>query len=543
MALIERHVYKVATEPHEFEMIHALNYRTFVEEIPQHQRSDSRRLVDRFHAQNTYVICLGGRTLIGMVAVRGTRPFSLDEKLPDLDSYLPPDRTVCEIRLLAVEPGYRCTSVFTGLVLRLLQLARARGFDVAVISGTVRQLKLYRHLGFEPFGPLVGTSGAQYQPMMLTLERFEACVGPLFSSPKKEPPRFSFLPGPAAISVEVQQRFGERPLSHRDELFSELLCEVRCKLLKLTRAHNVTLLLGSGTLANDVVAGQLSLWRRRGLILSNGEFGERLIDHATRWGLNFDVYRCPWGRPFEPQTLERRLQGTSWLWFVHCETSTGMLNDLTAITRMCQRFGVDACVDAISSLGTVECDLGDVALATGVSSKGFGAYPGLAMVFHRDAPVRSAGCLPRYLDLGLYCQEGGRPFTHSSNLLAALSSALDCIDVRSANLGEDAAFLRSQTQAIGLGIVSPEAHASPAVMTLTLPAGVIGADVAKQLAASGYSIAHASRYLLDRNWIQIALMGDYPRDRLGEMMSVLRRALRHTKGDLRAAPNKALSHG
>jgi hypothetical protein len=29
---------------------------------------------------------------------------------------------------------------------------------------------MYRHLGFNPFGPLVGKEGAYYQPMYLTLE-------------------------------------------------------------------------------------------------------------------------------------------------------------------------------------------------------------------------------------------------------------------------------------------------------------------------------------------------------------------------------------
>jgi len=43
----------------------------------------------------------------------------------------------------------------------------------------------------------------------------------------------------------------------------------------LTGARNTEMVLGSGTLANDVVAAQLSLERGPGLILSNGEFGER----------------------------------------------------------------------------------------------------------------------------------------------------------------------------------------------------------------------------------------------------------------------------
>jgi len=165
--------FKLATEDWEFEQVHRLNYRTFVEEIPQHQRQPDGRLVDKFHAENTYLISLCGRELAGMMALRGQRPFSLDLKVPNLDAYLPPGRSVCEIRLLAVEKSYRSTQVFPGLMTLLARHGIALGYNLAIISGTVRQLKLYAHIGFVPFGLRVGTAEALYQPMYLTLECFE----------------------------------------------------------------------------------------------------------------------------------------------------------------------------------------------------------------------------------------------------------------------------------------------------------------------------------------------------------------------------------
>ncbi len=169
-------VFKVASEDWEFEEIHRLNYRTFVEEIPQHTASPTLRLVDKFHAENTYLICLAGRRLAGMLAVRGKRPFSLDQKLNDLDSYLPAGRSICEIRLLAVEKQFRGAHVLQGILALLWQHGLKQGYDLAIISGTTRQFKLYRHLGFEAFGPLVGTGDARFQPMVITLETFEAAA-------------------------------------------------------------------------------------------------------------------------------------------------------------------------------------------------------------------------------------------------------------------------------------------------------------------------------------------------------------------------------
>ena len=61
--------FKIATGEHEFEAIHRLNYKTFVEEIPQHAHNPEQRLVDRLHAENTYAICLSGDRQIGRAHV------------------------------------------------------------------------------------------------------------------------------------------------------------------------------------------------------------------------------------------------------------------------------------------------------------------------------------------------------------------------------------------------------------------------------------------------------------------------------------------
>jgi len=118
-----------ATEAAEFEQIFRLNHQTFAAEIPQHPVRNDSRLVDRFHAENEYVICRDGEEIVGMIALRAQRPFSLDEKLPDLDRYLPANRPVCEIRLLAVRPGYRHSRVLSGLVRELARVCRQYGHE------------------------------------------------------------------------------------------------------------------------------------------------------------------------------------------------------------------------------------------------------------------------------------------------------------------------------------------------------------------------------------------------------------------------------
>jgi hypothetical protein len=162
---------KIASEDWELEQVYGLNYRTFVEEIPQHSSNDERRLVDRLLAQSVCYVCLDGRRLRGMVAISDERPFSLDAKIADLDSYLPPHRHPCEIRLLAVERDDRGGTVFIALMGALLRHSRRHGYDLAVLSGAKSQLHLYHHIGCMPIGPSIGTASAPYQGMYLTWDR------------------------------------------------------------------------------------------------------------------------------------------------------------------------------------------------------------------------------------------------------------------------------------------------------------------------------------------------------------------------------------
>lgn len=524
--------FEIATHEWQFEAIHRLNYKTFVEEIPQHENNPAGRLVDRFHPENTYIVALRGRQLLGMVAVRDRRPFSLDAKISNLDRYLPLHRSLCEIRLLAVEPEARSGRIFYGLLRKLYDYCRDRGHDLAVISGTTRQLKLYRHLGFVPFGPLVGSDGAKFQPMYLTRQAIEHRLERMKGVRRRSVPRAqpaNFLPGPVAVHADVHRRFARPPVSHRAASFVADFKSTQQRLCDLVNAEHVEILMGSGTLANDAVAAQLSLLPDRGLILSNGEFGERLVDHAARFGLSFAILRADWGESFRQEQIQRLLgrePSLGWIWAVHCETSTGVMNDLEALKRICADHRLRLCLDCISSIGAVPVDLSGVALASGVSGKGLGAIPGLALVFHEREVAPAPKRLPRYLDLGYYAASDGIPFTVSSNLLYALNAALIRFDKRDfARIDRLSGWLRAEIRKMGLAVVGEERFLSPAVTTVALPPTFDSRRIGKELEQAGYLLSYRSGYLLERNWLQICLMGEVSEPQLRSLVEALRRLL------------------
>lgn len=511
--------FKVATEPAEFEAIHRLNYETFVEEIPQHPPNPERRLVDRFHAENIYFVCLREGRLVGMLALRGKRPFSLDGKLPDLDAHLPPGCVPCEVRLLAVRRDVR--RAWGGLVLRgLLALFReswaSKGYTFAVISGTTRESRLYRHMGFVPFGPLVGTAEARYQPMYMTPESFEAATGRCLDRASRRnspPPMVNLTPGPVTVRPAVSLAMARPAESHRSDAFKETILETRRSLCGLVRARHAALFMGSGTLANDVVGAQLSLLEGPGIVLSNGEFGDRLADHARRFRLDVDVLQFAWGQPFDLEAVRRRLLAApkpAWLWFAHGETSTGVLNDLPALKRLAADAGVRLCVDAISTVGATPVDLDGVYLAASSSGKGLRSLPGVAMVFHAS-PVRPAeGRLPRYLDLGLASQADGVPFTFLSNLVVALREAIRGVDWprRFQDIRNSTTLLQADLLRRGFELLSEDSPASFGVTTIAAPTGISSVQLGERMAREGYLLGYQSNYLKRRNWFQMCLFGD-----------------------------------
>lgn len=521
MGLLDGFIYKIAEHSWEMEAVHTLNYQTFVEEIPQHETNPDKKLKDKFHAENTYIICVheGQKKLAGMIAYRDQRPFSLDNKIDNLDTFLPKGLKLCEIRLLAVDEKFRYTRISQGLIAQLVLHAIDCGRDLFVISGTVRQIKLYKYLGFIPFGPLVGTEEAQYQPMYATIQaytelktRSRSFANEPAALERDDTMAFNFLPGPVDFSKQVQEVYNVKPCSHRGEVFGKDFQKVRKLLCELSEASQVQILMGPGTLANDAIAGQLALLCKTGLILVSGEFGRRLVKCANGAKLFFHTLEIPEGQAFQQVELEQALKkypDVKWVWGTHCETSTGVLNDLEMYEQVCAEHDIRLCMDCISSLGTVPVDLSGIYLASGTSGKGLASISGLSMVFHNHDFEPAPDDLPCVLDLGIYQEHQGIPYTIQSNLIYALLAALQSHDwnTRFDAVRDWSKNIRRKLAEIDAPILAPDACAMPAVVTIALPEVHSSVAIGDALKSLGILISYRSHYLLERNWIQACMMG------------------------------------
>lgn len=165
-------IYKVADNSDEIRQIHELNYQTFVCELKQHPENKEQMLIDRFHKENTYFICKLDEEVVGMIALRDQRPFSLDQKIESLDKHLPNHHKVFELRLLAIKPKFRRGFVLWNLVQGAMSYYSSKNYDLAIISGIITREKMYRSFGFTSFHPPITSGEAVYVPMFLTKERF-----------------------------------------------------------------------------------------------------------------------------------------------------------------------------------------------------------------------------------------------------------------------------------------------------------------------------------------------------------------------------------
>lgn len=361
--------------------------------------------------------------------------------------------------------------------------------------------------------------------MQVTLERFRQRIAPhLARAP------VNLLPGPVALSPAVRRALRGEPVSHRTESFLKEVRECRAALRTMTGAPHAALLPGSGTLANEVVGAQIGRLDAPGVVISHGEFGERLADHARRARLPHHHWQQNWGEPFDLAALAAWLDAhpeTKWLWAVHCETSTGAVTPIDELLAVCEPRGVRLCLDCVSSLGVMPVDLRRVHLAASTSGKGLAAVAGIGIVFHREPVAPAPDRVPRALDLGLYASDEGVPFTLGSNVLAAVHASLLQTDwpAKLARVTELAARLRDELSARSLVLVDPRATSA---LTVALPRTVDAAAVAVALERAGWLVAARSRHLLERNWLQLCLMGEVSARDLDGLADTLANPVHHS---------------
>jgi len=126
-------------------------------------------------------------------------------------------------------------------------------------------------------------------------------------------------------------------IPHRQPVFEQYLRRIRASLLQLCGAdesYTAVVVSGSGTAANEAALSSIVRRGEEVLLLSNGEFGERLRGILEVYGYRLHVLDFGWAEPYDLGAVRRTLAAhpaIAWVCMVYHETSTGMRNALEGV--------------------------------------------------------------------------------------------------------------------------------------------------------------------------------------------------------------------
>ena len=244
-------------------------------------------------------------------------------------------------------------------------------------------------------------------------------------------------PGPVNLTERVRAALTLPDLCHREREFGELQDEIRRRLLEVyplpPESWAPVLVSGSGTAAVEAMLVSLVPRDGRLLVIENGVYGARLADIACCHGIAHAVARQAWGTPVDLDALARHLDaqpGFTHVAVVQHETTTGRLNDVAAVGRLCRERNIALLVDAVSSFGAeaLEFDAWGVTACVASANKCLHGAPGVSFVIlRRDALPVGGGGRSVYLDLARHCRaQDARDtaFTPAVPIFYALREAL-----------------------------------------------------------------------------------------------------------------------
>jgi aspartate aminotransferase-like enzyme len=227
-----------------------------------------------------------------------------------------------------------------------------------------------------------------------------------------------FSPGPTPIPPSVIAAMSQPIIHHRHGEFKELLKRVITKLqYTFQTSEDVFIIAGSGTAAMETAICNLFSVGDHVLVVNCGNFGKRWTDISNAFGLNVNEIEVEWGNAVEPEQIKSALLGNKKIkavFITHCESSTGVTNDIKTISSiLMNEWGIDVVVSA--------------------SQKGLMTPPGLSFI---SLSQRARGHLYKsdlpkyYLDLKKSVTASKNfltPWTPATTLIVGLDAALDIV--------------------------------------------------------------------------------------------------------------------
>lgn len=346
---------------------------------------------------------------------------------------------------------------------------------------------------------------------------------------KLSPPHRTLLgPGPSEVPERVLKAGSLPAVGYLDPSFIELMkvMQTQLRALFLTDNRYTITVTGAGTAAMECAIDNLCEPGDTVVCCVHGFFGERMRQMYERAKVDLHVVSAPWGRPIDLDDLKTTLgslEKVHLVSVVHGETSTGVRQDVAALSEVVKASGALLLVDTVASLGGVEfrTDEWGVDCAYTGSQKCLSAPPGVSPITFSDRAVekiKNRRSPPKswYLDFLLnwkyWDDTPGYHHTPSIQSMYALHEALNLLaeeglENRWKRTRETASLLYDKLEDLGFQMLVDSEHRLPTLTTALLPEGADEAALRKALLLEhNIEVAGGLGDLAGKAW-RIGLMG------------------------------------
>lgn len=349
-------------------------------------------------------------------------------------------------------------------------------------------------------------------------------------------PAFTLLnPGPINVHPRVRAALAASPdQCHREREYLDLQGRVRARLVEafgIAGDYEAVLVSGSGTAAMEMMISSVA--GSGVLVVDNGVYGARLADMAAAHAIPCRVLKVDWFERPDPAAVRAALEDVhDTIAIVHHETTTGLLNDLSAVAAVARETGRKLVVDSVSGLAGEALDFAALAPAAvcSTANKCIEGLPGVAFVLLRRGTALKSRSV--YLDLGrqlAHQAAGGTAFTPAIQVTAALEVALELlleetVAGRIARYRRASAAVRAALARLGIELLLPEALRSNTITCAKLPPGARYERMHERLREDGFVI-YGGQGDLAKVCFRISNMGQISEQRLADLGPALARAI------------------
>lgn len=246
-----------------------------------------------------------------------------------------------------------------------------------------------------------------------------------------------FIPGPIDVSPATYAAMSRPMIGHRGAEFEALYASLQPGLQELAGTTRPVFL--STSSAWGVMEASLrNLVQKKVLTLCCGAFSDKWFDVAKKCGFAADKIQVEWGEAIDAEVVRAKLAegGFDAVTLIHNETSTGVMNDIEAISKVVKSFpDTMLIVDTVSSFSAVPLAmdaLGIDVLLAGVQ-KAIALPPGLTIFACSEAAMERAKSQPNrgyyfdFLEFAKNAAANNTPSTPAISLLFGLQQILETV--------------------------------------------------------------------------------------------------------------------